>query len=93
MLKARLTATAVNPSFTENGGNVDLFSSITIDTVESGQTVEELKFTVTNVTDETDEIVVIDGENVTLTDSNSGTTAANSYDYSVSLLVQRPRLL
>ena len=32
-----------------------------------------------------DEIVVIDGESVALTDTNSGTTGSNSYGYSVSL--------
>jgi hypothetical protein len=80
-----LTATGVNPTFTEGGANADLFSSVTIDTVESGQTVAELKFTVTNVSDDTDEIVVIDGDEITLTDGNSSTTGANGFGYSISL--------
>ena len=80
-----LGATAVNPAFTEGSGNADLFSGVTISTVESWDTVDELQFTVTNVTDGVDEMIVIDGENITLTDLNSGTTIANGYGYSISL--------
>ena len=81
-----LTAAAVNPTFNEGGAARDLFSGVTVDTIEAGQTIEELTFTVTNVTDGINEIVVIDGDNVALTDTNTGTTGANSYGYSVSLL-------
>ena len=38
-----------------------------------------------NLQDGGDEILVVDGTNVALTDSNSVTTAANSYDVSVSV--------
>jgi hypothetical protein len=47
--------------------------------------VDELQITLSNVSDGASEIIVIDGENITLTDANTGTTAANSYDYSISL--------
>ncbi|MCO4759717.1 MAG: DUF4347 domain-containing protein, partial [Oceanospirillaceae bacterium] len=44
-----LTATGNDPTF--SGPAADLFSGVTADTVESGQTLEELKITVTNVAD------------------------------------------
>jgi hypothetical protein len=80
-----LTATANNALFTESSGAVDLFSSVVIDTVEPDQTVEALQFTLSNATDGAHEIMVIDGENITLTDANTGTTAANNYGYNISL--------
>jgi len=39
--------------------------------------------TVTNVTDGADELLVIDGENISLSNGNFGTTAANSFGYNV----------
>ncbi len=81
-----LTATGSNLTFTENGTRVDLFNAVTINTVENGQTIEQLVLTVTNVTDGTDELLRLDGEDITLTDSTSGTTLANGYGYNVSLV-------
>jgi hypothetical protein len=80
-----LTATPVNPSFTENGSAVDLFSTVSISTVEAGQGVTELQFTVTNVSDSTTETVVADGTMIALADGGSGTTATNALTYSVAL--------
>ncbi|NVJ98598.1 MAG: DUF4347 domain-containing protein [Alphaproteobacteria bacterium] len=80
-----LTATGQDPTFTEGGANSDLFSSVTADTIETGQTISDLTMTVTNVSDGSDEILVIDGTAIALTDSNSGTTATNSLSYSVSV--------
>ena len=87
-----LSATPTNPAMIENDPVVDLFNAVTIDTAESGQTIEELVFTVENVTDGNDEIIVIDGENVLLSNTNllgelnTGVTLVNSYAYSVSLV-------
>jgi VCBS repeat-containing protein len=82
-----LLATSVNPSFTAGGLDVDLFSGVSIDTVEAGQTIEELKFEVTNVVDGSgaNEFILIDDEYVALSDTTSGTTVANGYDFYVSL--------
>jgi hypothetical protein len=80
-----LTATAVNPSFTENGSPVDLFSTVSVGTVEAGQTITELQFTITNLWDSTTESLVADGTTIVLTDGASGTTATNALTYAVSL--------
>ncbi len=81
-----LTATGSNPTFTEGGAAASLFTGTAIDTVESGQNIGELIFTVTNVNDGADESVSVDGTNVALTDSNSGTTAASSFNYLVAVV-------
>jgi len=84
-----LTATADDPTFTENGGAVSLFSSSTVSTVETGQTLSALTLTITNINDGAtlgaDETLFIDGSAIILTDTNSGTTSTNSLSYAVSL--------
>ena len=80
-----LTANSDNPTFTEGGAAQGLFNFVGISNTEDGQTVEQLVFTVTNVTDGADEIINIDGTAVMLTDTNIGTTSANSYGYNVIL--------
>jgi hypothetical protein len=80
-----LTATAVNPSFTENGAPADLFSAVSISTVEAGQAITEIQFTITNLSDSTTEAIVADGTTIALTDGGSGTTATNALSYSVAL--------
>ena len=80
-----LTATGTNPTFTEGGSASDLYSSITISTIESGQTITQLVLTVTNVSDGSSEILRIDGSDVSLTNGNSVTTATNSMSASVSV--------
>ena len=73
-----LTATAVNPTYTEGGAAVDLFSGVTADTIEAGQTFVSLTLTVTNVTDGASEILVVDGVNVALTNGNVVATGAGN---------------
>ncbi len=80
-----LTATAANPTFTEGGAAAGLYSATSIDLVEAGDLVDTLTLTVSGLTDGSDEILVVDGTNVALTDLNSVTTAANSYDVNVSV--------
>ncbi len=81
-----LTATGTSPIFTEESSAVDLYSSITISPIESGQTISELKLTVTNVNDGSNEILAIDGSNVALTNGNSvPSTLTNSMAVSVSV--------
>ena len=75
-----LTATGNNPTFTEGGAHVDLYNSVSISTVESGQNIIQLIFTVTNVTDGINENITIDGSDVFLTDSPPFTTFINHLD-------------
>lgn len=79
-----LTATGINPTYTENNAGVATFNTITVNTIEAGQTITELKLTVSNVSDGADEALYVDGEYVALT-SGSGTTTSGSIGYSVSL--------
>ncbi len=79
-----LTATGSDPTFTEDGANSDLFSAVTADTIESGQTVSGLTLTVTNVSDSGAEFMEIDGTGIDITQASSGTTATNTLSYSVA---------
>ncbi|MBA1419792.1 MAG: cadherin-like domain-containing protein [Epsilonproteobacteria bacterium] len=81
-----LTALSHNPTFTEGDADVQLFGFVTPDTIEAGQSIDELVFTVSNVTDGNYELVTLDGTTFTLADLVSGTSATNGYDYSVSLV-------
>ena len=80
-----LTATGTNATFTEDAAAADIYSSVTISTVESGQTITELILTVTNVFNGADEILTIDNSDVELTDENSLTTSSNGMTVGVSL--------
>ncbi|MFT5098768.1 MAG: hypothetical protein ACI9HY_000881, partial [Planctomycetaceae bacterium] len=81
-----LTATASNATFTENASSpVSIFTSTSVDTVEPGQTVENLVFTVNNLVDGANEVITIDGSPVSLV-TGSGTTSSNGYGYSISLV-------
>ncbi|MBN2165233.1 MAG: Ig-like domain-containing protein, partial [Marinilabiliaceae bacterium] len=80
-----LTATGATINFYEEGTSADLFSAISISTIESAQNIDNLILTVSNVSDLTYERLQIDGENVVLTDGNAGTTVNSSFNFSVSL--------
>ena len=80
-----LTATASNPTFTENGSAASLFTSTAISAVEMGQNITALTVTVTNVDDTSDEVLNFDGSAISLVDG-SGTTATNSFSYSVAVV-------
>ncbi len=79
-----VSATAVNPSFTENGSAVDLFGSVTAATNDSGQTFSGAKLTVTNVSNGAAEILSIGGTDIALSNGNSGTIVGIG-NYSVSV--------
>ncbi|MCP5011613.1 MAG: LamG domain-containing protein, partial [Aestuariibacter sp.] len=79
-----LTATGSDPTFTEGDSAVGLFSGAAVSTVESGQTITGLTFTVTNVTDTGNEQITIDGATITLDDLESGSTTDFSYSVSLS---------
>ncbi len=80
-----LTAAASNPTFTEDGAAVTLFSGSSADTVESFQTFAALILTVTNLSDDADEVLGADGFDIELTDGNAGTTTTNTLIYNVSV--------
>ncbi|MCY4780333.1 MBG domain-containing protein, partial [Sphingobacterium sp. UT-1RO-CII-1] len=79
-----LIATAVNPTFTEGGAAVSLFSGTAISTIEAGQAISKLVFTVANVSDGNQEILTIDGSDVPLV---SGTQATGTNGLTVGVLV------
>ncbi len=82
-----LSATGGTPTFTENGTAVDLFSGVTIGTVESGQTITGMALTVAGLANGASEVLSIDGSDISLTNGASGTTTGSgavTYNVSVS---------
>ncbi|WP_226099209.1 putative Ig domain-containing protein [Dickeya oryzae] len=65
-----VTGSATNPTYTENGSGVSLFSGVTASTNDSGQTFSGAVFTISNVADST-EYLTINGVDVALTNGNS----------------------
>lgn len=80
-----VNVTATNPTYTENTSAVQLFSGATINTVESGQKVSQMTFTVSTVYNGAAEKLVIDGSDVTLTNGTSVVTINNSTVVTVSV--------
>ncbi|MFC4348627.1 DUF4347 domain-containing protein [Kordiimonas lipolytica] len=81
-----LSATGSDPNFIEGGANSDLFSGVTADTVEAGQTITSMTLTVTNVSDGADETLTFDGSTIQLTNGNVVNTATNGLTVSVSVV-------
>ncbi|MFD2556505.1 tandem-95 repeat protein [Sphingobacterium tabacisoli] len=79
-----LTATAINPTFTEGASAVSLFSGTTISTIEAGQAISKLTLTVANVSDGNQEILKIDGFDVPLV-SGTKTTGTNGLTLDLSV--------
>ncbi len=86
---ATITAGAGSPTYTENGPAVSLYSHATVSTIEVGQTIMQIVFTVSGISDGSSEIVSIDGTDVALTNGISGTTPANGMNFSVSVQAAR----
>ncbi|MFP4295932.1 MAG: cadherin-like domain-containing protein [Halothiobacillaceae bacterium] len=81
-----LSATADDPTFDEATGTaVGLFSDSAIDPIETDQDILMVQFEVTGLADGADEVVVLDGKDVALTNENSGTTTDNGFEYMVSV--------
>jgi hypothetical protein len=87
-----LSATATNPTFTEAAGvgtqaaAVSVFSGANANTIEAGQSIAELDFTVSGLQDGANEKIVVDGTTIALGASSSGTTATNGMAYTVTVL-------
>jgi len=80
--------TGRDPNFTEGGAAVGVFSGASTDPgpSESGQSIQKLTFTVSNVADGADEILAVDGSMFGLTDGNSVSgTAFKDLDVSVGV--------
>ncbi|CAH1746723.1 protein of unknown function [Thauera humireducens] len=71
-------------TYIEDGTAVGLFSDVVVNTVESGQAISGMSFTVSNVSDAT-EYLNIDGKAIALTQGSTGTTTTTVMGYSVSV--------
>ncbi|RZJ61761.1 MAG: tandem-95 repeat protein, partial [Acidovorax sp.] len=80
-----LVATALNPTFTENGSAVDLFDGVTAATNDASQSFTGATFTVTNVSNGAAESLTIGGTSVSLVQGNAGTlTGIGNFSVSVT---------
>jgi gliding motility-associated-like protein len=80
-----MTATALNPTYTEGGTAVSLFSGTSISTVEAGQLIQQLRLTVSGVENGGMEELRIDGTSIMLSNGTAVTTAMNAISVTVSL--------
>jgi hypothetical protein len=80
-----LSATATDPTFTEDGAAANPFSGALVSTIETGQTIDQIVLAVTNVADGAAEVLTIDGSDLALTNGNSVLTAGNGMSAAVSL--------
>lgn len=80
-----VSVTATNPTFTEKGAAVVVFSGASISTVEAGQTVILMTIRVSNLANGSSEKLVIDGSDVVLTTGTTLTTLNNGLSVSVSV--------
>ncbi|WP_039279437.1 putative Ig domain-containing protein, partial [Pectobacterium brasiliense] len=79
-----VTATGANPTYTENGTAVGLFTGVSVDTHDAGQTFAGAVFTVSNVAGNT-EYLTLHGINVALSNGNSVSLGSGYGSASVSL--------
>jgi len=81
-----MSATGSNPTFSESASAVSLYSGSAMSAVESDQNISQMIMNVTNISgDGSTERLVVDGTNVSLANGTTGTSATNSYAYSVAL--------
>lgn len=80
-----VTVTGSTPTYTEGGSAVMLFSGASVNTVEAGQSINQMVFTITNLANGASEKLVIDGTDVTLTNATSVTTIGNGTTVQVSV--------
>ncbi|MEQ1902744.1 MAG: DUF4347 domain-containing protein, partial [Pirellulaceae bacterium] len=83
-----LNASALNPTFTEAAGlgtqaaAVNVFGSAAVSTIEAGQRITGLTFTISGLLDGSNEVIVVDGRTIALGANSSGTTVTNGLAYS-----------
>ncbi|WP_323666923.1 putative Ig domain-containing protein, partial [Pectobacterium punjabense] len=79
-----IAGSATNPTYTENGADVGLFTNVIANTNDSGQTFTGATLTISNVADST-EYLNINGVKVSLINGNSVTLGSGYGSASVSL--------
>ncbi|MFJ5474424.1 putative Ig domain-containing protein [Pectobacterium carotovorum] len=79
-----VTTTGANPTYTENGTAVGVFTGVSVDTHDAGQTFTSAAFTVSNVAGST-EYLTLHGINVALSNGNSVSLGSGYGSASVSL--------
>ncbi len=79
-----LSAAAENPTYTQTGGAVSLFSGTAVSTIESGQTITGLTFKVGNVSNGANEVITIDGTRISLSTGSGTTGSGMAYTVTVS---------
>lgn len=67
-----LTATGASPTFTEDGAAAQLFTGVAVSTIEAGQTISALTFTVANLADGAAERILVDGAEFQLVHGGGG---------------------
>ncbi|WP_112481183.1 beta strand repeat-containing protein [Vibrio variabilis] len=80
-----VSANGLNPTYTEGAAVSYVYSSASVNTVESSQTITGATFTISGVQDGSEEALVVDATEITLVQGTSGTTPTNLIDYSVSV--------
>ncbi|WP_270090706.1 autotransporter-associated beta strand repeat-containing protein [Sphingobacterium sp. SYP-B4668] len=80
-----LTATALNPTFTEGGEAVAMFSNAQSSTIEAGQLIQQTTLTVSGVQDPNTEELYIEGTRIVLSNGMNSTTAVNAINVNVSV--------
>ena len=80
-----VSTTPLDPTFTENGSSVSVFSGTTIDTVEAGDLVGSFEISISGVADGASEQYRINGEFIDLVDGNAGVTDNAGFDYSITV--------
>ncbi|GMQ49586.1 tandem-95 repeat protein [Vibrio sp. 10N] len=80
-----VSANGLSPTYTEGAATSYVYSSASVNTVESSQTITGATFTISGVQDGSEEALVVDATEITLVQGTSGTTPTNLIDYSVSV--------
>ncbi|MEJ1968238.1 MAG: type I secretion C-terminal target domain-containing protein [Rhizomicrobium sp.] len=78
--------TGADPTYTENGPAQAIFTVFSLSTVEAGQNIRGITFTVSNVADGANEIIGFDGSSLALTDGNSVASTTNGFSMSVGVV-------
>lgn len=77
-----LTTTAATTTFTQGGNAVNLFSGSTFKTIETGQTINEITLTASNITDA--ETLTVAGQLLNLAGSEEGLVSQNSLGFGMN---------
>jgi len=81
-----LTSTGSNPTYTEGGSAVQLYSGTIISTIESGQFINRIQVRVSDLANGSSEKLVVDGVDVNLTNGFGTTTINNNLGISVTVI-------